>query len=86
MAHELNIAVSSEVNRNLPGCLAWQQNAALAEPQLRNLANDVSLLFVPNHTEKPVAPKADALLAESLATRSFLELHLMSTCQLFAAD
>ena len=85
MAHDLNITAPIDDNK-VPGCLTWQENAALAAPQLRNLANNVSLLFVPNQTDKPAALSADKLVAESLRATSFLELHLMSTCQLFGAN
>jgi hypothetical protein len=86
MAHDLNVTAPAEDSKNLPGCLTWQENAALAAPQLRNLENNVSLLFVPTQTEKPIVPAADKLIADSLKARSFLELHLMSTCQLFGAN
>lgn len=86
MAHDRNIAEPSDDGSNLPGCLPWQQNAALAAPQLQDLAKDVSLLFVPNRAEKPVVLTADPLLADSLKARAFLDLHLMSTCQLFGSN
>ncbi|MGA2171035.1 MAG: hypothetical protein ABSG62_22850 [Terracidiphilus sp.] len=86
MAHERNIAEPSDDGTNLPGCLPWQQNAALAQPQLQDLAKDVSLLFVANRTEKPVVLTSDQLLSDSLRARLFLDLHLMSTCQLFGAN
>lgn len=86
MAHDRNIAEPNDDGTNLPGCLSWQQNAALAAPQLQDLAKDVSLLFVANRTEKPVVLTADQLLSDSLRARLFLDLHLMSTCQLFGAN
>ena len=86
MAHDLNIVVPTADDSNLPGCLSWQQNASLAAPQLRNLENSVSLLFIPTQTERPLVPAASKLIADSLKTRAFLELHLMSTCQLFGAN
>jgi len=86
MAQELNVAAPADDGENLPVCLAWQQNAALAAPRLRNLDSDVSLLFVATRTEKPVAPVAEKLIADSLRSRAFLQRHLMSTCQLFGAN
>lgn len=86
MAHDLNVAAPKDDGANLPGCLSWQQNAALAAPQLREFTRDVSLLFVPNKTEKPTEVAAEPVLSDSLRARSFLELHLMSTCQLFGAN
>jgi len=86
MARDRNIAEPSDDGTNLPGCLPWQQNAALAAPQLQDLAKDVSLLFVANRTEKPVVLAADQLLSDSLRARLFLDVHLMSTCQLFGAN
>jgi hypothetical protein len=83
MAHDLKIPEPSDDGTNLPGCLPWQQNAAMAAPQLQGLARDVSLLFVPSRTEKPEVLAADQLLSDSLRAKSFLDLHLMSTCQLF---
>jgi hypothetical protein len=86
MAKERNIVASDSETRNLPGCLHWQENAALAEPQLRNIEKDVSLLLGPSQTGKSEAPATDQVLADSLKTRAFLERHLTSTCQLFSAN
>jgi hypothetical protein len=86
IAKERDITASNEDTGNLPGCLHWQENAALAAPQLRNIAKDVSLLSGPSQTGKPEALTTDQILADSLRTRSFLEWHLTSTCQLFSAN
>lgn len=86
MAQQLDVKDPGDDSSNLPSCLAWQQNADLAAPQLRNLETSVDLLFVPSQTEKPAVLSARELLARSLVSRSFLERHLMSTCQLFAAN
>jgi hypothetical protein len=85
-AQELRITPPTEESKTLPGCLHWQENAALAVPQLRDLEKNVSLLFVPNQTEMPVVLRADELISDSLKARSFLEQHLTSTCQLFGAN
>jgi hypothetical protein len=81
-ARERNITASSEDTRNLPGCLHWQQNAALAAPQLRDLDKDVSLLF----TGISEGLDPGQLISDSLKSRSFLERHLTSTCQLFSSN
>ncbi len=86
MAHDLNIPSPGDDNSNVPGCLPWQDNATLAEPQLRDLAKDVSLLLMPSQTDESVPLPASKLMADSLKARSFLEVHLMSTCQLFGAS
>jgi len=86
MAQRSNIKASGEDGRNLPSCLTWQENAALAAPQWRDFDKSVSLLFVATQAETPVAPSAAELLANSLRDRDFLERHLMSTCQLFGAN
>jgi hypothetical protein len=83
MAHDLKVPEPGDDGSNLPGCLPWQQNAALAAPQLRELDRDISLLFQVSYTEKPVVLAADQLLADSLKTRAFLDTHVMSTCQIF---
>jgi hypothetical protein len=81
-AKERNIAQGSEGARNEPGCLHWQQNAALAAPQLRDLDKNVSLLV----SEKPESLNVVQLISDSQKARSFLELHLTSTCQLFSSN
>jgi hypothetical protein len=86
IARDQNIAAPGDDGSNLPGCLPWQENATLAAPQLRDLAKSVSLLFVPNRTEQPFSLSADKLISDSLRARSFLEVHLMSTCQLFSTN
>jgi hypothetical protein len=86
IARDLNVSAAADDNSNLPGCLSWQQNAALASPQLQGLARDVSLLFIPNRSESPVEPAAGKLLSDSLGARAFLDAHLMSTCQLFGPN
>ena len=86
LARNLKIAAPEDDSSNLPSCLPWQENAALAAPRLRELAKNVSLLFVPSRTEQPVSLSADKLISDSLRARSFLEFHLMSTCQLFSAN
>jgi hypothetical protein len=82
VARERNIPANSEDTRNLPGCLHWQQNAALAAPQLRDLDKNVSLLV----SEKSEKHNVVQLVSDSLKARSFLELHLTSTCQLFSSN
>jgi hypothetical protein len=86
MARDLNIAAPGDDSSNVPGCLPWQDNATLAEPQLRDFTKDVSLLLMPSHTDEPGPLSASKLIADSLRARSFLEVHLMSTCQLFSAN
>jgi hypothetical protein len=85
MAQNLNVKEPADDGRNLPNCLTWQENAALAAPQLHDLDRSVSELFVSSQSGKPAAP-AGELLANSLRARSFLERHLMSTCQLFGSN
>jgi hypothetical protein len=86
MAHDLNIPSPGDDSSNVPGCLPWQDNATLAEPHLRDLTKDVSLLLMPGQTDQPLPQPASKLMADSLKARSFLEAHLMSTCQLFGAS
>jgi len=81
-SHE-NILASEEDTSNTSRCLHWQENAALAAPRLRDLAKSTSLLFVQNGTQEPDPPTRNKLISDSLADRSFLQHHLMSTCQLF---
>ena len=83
VAQGLSVPSSAEDGDNLPGCLAWQQSASLAAPKLRNLHEDISLMFLPQTADKSSAPTGEQLISESRRIRSFLELHLMSTCQLF---
>jgi hypothetical protein len=86
MAHDLNIPSPGDNSSSVPGCLPWQDNATLAEPHLRDLTKDVSLLLMPSQTDEPDPLPASKLMADSLKARSFLEVHLMSTCQLFGAS
>jgi hypothetical protein len=86
VAHDLNVSAAVDDTSNLPGCLSWQQNAALAAPQLQNFARSVSLLFVSGRTDQPVPLKADKLLSDSFRARDFLDAHLMSTCQVFGPN
>jgi hypothetical protein len=83
MAKEREIAPSGNNDRNLPGCLNWQENAALTAPELRSLDKNVSLLFASSQAAMPAGAGADQILSASLSTISFLERHLTSTCQLF---
>jgi hypothetical protein len=85
MASEQHVAEPKDDGLGLPGCLSWQQNAALAAPQLRELENDVAQLVAPDQSN---AAPADSrkLIAESLKAKSFLQVHLMSTCQLFSVN
>jgi len=83
MARDRNILPPRDPDGETPGCLPWQQNEALAAPQVRVLVKDVSLLFLVSQTEKPQVPTADQLLFESLKARAFLEIELLTTCQLF---
>ena len=84
MAQEQKSAAPSPSTDTVPSCLHWQENAALSSPQLRNLDRSVSLLFVANQPTANPAEKQSAL-TDSLNAKSFLEHHLMSTCQLFGA-
>jgi hypothetical protein len=86
MAHTRNIPEPGDDDSNLPGCLTWQQNASLAAPSLRTLANDASSLFISRPEKTAESATTDSLVSDSLKMRSFLELHLMSTCQLFRAN
>ena len=85
-ASELHIAVAGEPGDDAAGCMAWQQSAAMAAPQLRQMARNVTLLFVSERTEKPVVLDGAQLLQDTLKARGFVEVHLMSTCQLFSAN
>jgi hypothetical protein len=82
VAKERNITATNDDGRSLPGCLHWQQNAALVAPQLRDLDKNVSLLL----TEKSESLPTGQLISDSLKARSLLERHLTSTCQLFSSD
>ncbi len=86
MARNLNVSAATDDESNLPGCLSWQQNAALAAPQLQDFARNVWLLFAPGRTEQPTELAADKLLSDSFRARAFLDAHLMSTCQLFGLN
>lgn len=85
MAQNLKVPAASDDDRNLPTCLTWQENAALAAPELRDLDRSISLLFPQQAKEEPTAPAEEEVLSDSLRARSFLERHLLSTCQLFGA-
>jgi hypothetical protein len=86
MGQQLNVKEPAEDGRNLPNCLTWQENAALAAPHLRELDKSVSLLFVPTQAPESGPGTPGELLSNSLRDRHFLERHLMSTCQLFGAN
>lgn len=86
MALDLKSPAASDDGRNLPTCLTWQQNAALASPELRDLDRSISLLFQTQGAQGSAAPVEEKLIGESLRARSFLERHLLSTCQLFGAS
>ncbi len=80
----LNVPDSDAANSdNLPGCLTWQQTAALATPQLHNLERNILLMFTPQGSDSPGALKAEELLTSTSRIRSFLKAHLISTCELF---
>jgi hypothetical protein len=79
----MNTSESVSTSDNLPGCLSWQQSAALAAPQLRQLRQDVLLMFTSQEGESTATPKPEELLADTSRIHSFLEAHLISTCELF---
>jgi len=83
MAQELKVPAVSDDGRNLPTCLTWQENAALATPELHDLDRSVSKLIQSRGAQEPAAPEEEKLIGDSLRARSFLERHLLSTCQLF---
>jgi len=86
IATDLHVSEPANQNAESAGCMPWQQSAALAAPQLRNLARDASLLFAPSRIESPVALNAEQLMSDTLKARSFVQFNLMSTCQLFSAN
>ncbi len=86
MAQQQKVAPPSEDGQDIPPCLPWQENAALAAPKLRDLELKLSLLFVPSHTESRVTITTDSLISDSLKDRFFLKSHLLSTCQLFGPN
>lgn len=80
----LNVPDSRAVNGdNLPGCLTWQQTADLAAPQLHDLLRNVLLMFTPQSSDSAGELKAEELLTGTSRIRSFLNAHLISTCELF---
>lgn len=86
MAQQQKVAPPSEEGQDIPPCLPWQESVALAAPKLRDLELKVSLLFFPSQTENQVKLTSDSLISDSLKDRSFLERHLLSTCQLFGPN
>lgn len=68
---------------SLPGCLTWQQTAALATPQLHDLERNILLMFTPQGSDSAGPLKAEELLSDTSRIRSFLKSHLISTCELF---
>jgi hypothetical protein len=86
IAKQQKVTASSSDAGNLPNCLHWQDNAALAVPQLSTLNKNVSFLFDQTQAEKPVSQTTSDMIANSLSARAFLERHLMSTCQLFGSN
>jgi hypothetical protein len=80
----LNVPDSGAANSdNLPGCLTWQQTAALATPQLHDLERNILLMFTRQGSDSAGALKAEELLTGTSRIRSFLNAHLISTCELF---
>ena len=79
----VNVQKGSANIDNLPGCLTWQQSAALAAPQIHNLQRDVLLMFTPQESGSPGSPDGEELLSDATRIRLFLEAHLISTCELF---
>jgi hypothetical protein len=86
LAQQMKLSTVGEESEHLPGCLAWQENAALAAPRLRDFDRSVTLLFLPSQSDKSAALSPEKLLSDSLRAKSFLDLHLMSTCQIFSAN
>jgi hypothetical protein len=86
MATDLHVSEPANQSTESAGCMPWQQSAALAAPQLRNLATDTSLLFVPRHTETESTLNPEQLMNDTLKARSFIQFNLMSTCQLFTTN
>jgi hypothetical protein len=86
IATDLHVSEPANQNAESAGCMPWQQSAALAATQLRNLARNTSLLFIPSRTESPAALNAEQLMSDTLKARSFVQFNLMSTCQLFSTN
>lgn len=85
-ASDLHIVAPSEAVNDAAGCMAWQQSASMAVPQLRQMTTDVGLLLIPERAEKPLVLDGGTLLQDTLKARGFVELHLISTCQLFGSN
>jgi hypothetical protein len=85
-AQEHRVAAAGDDAANVPGCLHWQENAALAEPRLLSLGETTSRLLARGQTLVPEPAETEQLIGESLAARSFLQRHLMSTCQVFGSN
>jgi hypothetical protein len=79
----VNVNRSSADDDNLPGCLTWQQSAKLALPRLQQLRRDLLLMFTTQESESPANPKPEETLSDAGRIRSFLQAHLISTCELF---